>query len=78
MSVKERTVYSEGAHYPFYKELQNGGKVWRDDPRNGIQEWLTLDHPDIHGNAANITRFGFQNLSLPNCTLEAEAEQGGC
>jgi hypothetical protein len=59
-----RPLEATNHHYPFYQELLKGGKVWRDDKLNGIKEWLTLDHPGIQDNAANISYFGYKDLSL--------------
>ena len=52
-------------HYPFFRALQEGHRIWRDDPLNDEQEWLTLDHPGIQGNPANIVYFGSSNLTIP-------------
>ena len=55
----------DSPHYPFFVELINGGRVWRDDKLNQKQEWLTLDHPRIDSNPANVCLFGYSDLSLP-------------
>lgn len=53
-------------HHPFFLELQRGGRVWRNDKLNDVREWLTLDHPGIQGNPANVCYFGYRDLSSPN------------
>ena len=55
----------DSPHYPFFVELMNGGRVWRDDTLNRKKEWLTLAHPRINGNPANVCLFGYNDLSLP-------------
>lgn len=51
-------------HYMFYTALVSGRKVRRKDVLNGVEEVLTLDHPGIQGQAANITFYGCNDLSV--------------
>lgn len=77
-TVKHRLrpeVSPKDSHYPFYCALKAGEKVWRNDPLNNIREWLTLDHPSIQGDPANITNFGYNDLSLEHDPLMDAALQ---
>ncbi len=61
----------DSPHYPFFVALNEGRPVWRDDTLNHIQEWLTLNHPGIQGNAANVTYFGWMDLRIvPQISFE--------
>ena len=48
-------------HRNFYEHLKNGGKIFRDDKLNGIQEVIGLYNLD--GIAANIQYFGYLDLT---------------
>ena len=61
-----RPPSEQSPHHPFYLALQEGREVLRDDKLNDEKETLTLDHPGIQGNAANIIYFGYADLSLAN------------
>lgn len=48
-------------HYQFYKHLKNGGKIWRRDELNGVNEVLT---EKSIGGADRIRLFGYLDLSI--------------
>ncbi len=50
------------AHHLFYAHLLEGGKVYRDDPLNGVKEVLSLE--SLEGNAAKVIYYGYRNLEL--------------
>lgn len=60
-------------HYPFYRALLTGKRVWRDDKLNKVQEWLTLSHPEINGMSMEdvelvinvLTRRGYVQVADP-------------
>jgi hypothetical protein len=54
--------YVTKEHQQFYNHLKNGGKVWRNDPLNDIQEVIAADSPTLKGDLSEITRFGYTNL----------------
>lgn len=60
-------------HYPFYRALLEGKRVWRDDKLNKVQEWLTLSHPQIDGKAENILFFGCNDLKVEDDCLPEPA-----
>lgn len=49
-------------HYEFWEHIKAGGRVWRSDPANDVQEWIDLNTLD--GDANAIQRYGYKNLSL--------------
>lgn len=49
-------------HRPFFDAICAGGRVWRDDPQNNVQEWLDLEK--LGGDPSEIRLYGFKNLSL--------------
>ena len=49
-------------HYIFYRYLQDGHRVWRNDSSNNFREWLDLER--LGGVAAAIRLFGFNDLSF--------------
>lgn len=62
------------AHYPFWQHIKAGGRVWRDDALNSVQEWIDLER--LGGDANEIQRFGFNDLSIKDSgevTAEAAA-----
>lgn len=50
-------------HRKFWEHIRQGGRVWRDDPLNGVQEWIDLE--SLGGNANAIQQYGYTNLSIP-------------
>lgn len=74
MSQKTKTAQYEprnastssvgGWHFPFYFALLDHQKVYRLDKLNKVSETLTINHPGIQGNAANITYYGYKDLRL--------------
>jgi len=65
-----RPPSKESPHYPLFLALREGREVLRDDKLNDVKEVLTLDHPGIQGNAANIAFYGYTNLSLANAHVD--------
>jgi hypothetical protein len=49
-------------HQPFYEHLTNGGKVWRRDPLNRINEVLSAK--SFMGECNKITKFGYKDLMV--------------
>lgn len=49
-------------HRKFWECIKAGGKVWRDDRLNGVQEWLDLAR--LGGDANEVQRYGFNDLHL--------------
>jgi hypothetical protein len=58
-----REPSQESPHRKFWEHIKRGGRVWRNDSLNGIQEWIDLDC--LGGNADEIQRFGYNDLSIP-------------
>ena len=56
----------ESPHRKFWEEIKAGGRVWRDDPVNKAQEWLDIER--LGGDANEIQRYGYANLSIPAAT----------
>ena len=50
-------------HHAFYQHIAAGGRVWRDDPKNQVREWLDLAKHD--GDPSKILLYGYKDLSLP-------------
>lgn len=53
----------DSPHRQFWEHIKGGGRVWRDDPLNNVQEWLDLER--LGGDANEIQRYGYKNLSIP-------------
>ncbi|OIQ72189.1 hypothetical protein GALL_461850 [mine drainage metagenome] len=50
-------------HHTFYQCIASGGRVWRNDPLNGIQEWIDLER--LEGDPTKIMLYGHKDLSIP-------------
>lgn len=57
----------QDTHYAFWKHLKEGGKLWRDDPLNGVKEVI---RPSMFKNCIEITRYGYLNLTIIPKELE--------
>ncbi|CAE6795061.1 hypothetical protein R70006_05033 [Paraburkholderia domus] len=55
-------------HYEFWTHIKAGGRVWRDDTSNDVQEWLDLKR--LGGDPNEIQRYGYANLSIQPIDLE--------
>lgn len=62
------------AHRKFWEHIKAGGRVWRNDPQNQIQEWIDLER--LGGDPNEIQRFGYNNLSIPEEELAAGLVRG--
>lgn len=71
---KWREPSKESEHRKFWEHIKAGGRVWRDDPLNNVQEWLDLQSLDGDVNA--IVKYGYKNLSIPNPL--AQLPEAGC
>jgi len=49
-------------HKKFYDHILNGGKVWRDDKLNNVQEWIDIN--TLGGDATKIRKYGYNDLSI--------------
>lgn len=58
-----REPSNESPHRKFWEHIKAGGRVWRDDPLNKVQEWLDLER--LGGDANEVQRYGYNNLSIP-------------
>lgn len=54
---------ADDPHHPFYQRIIAGGRVWRNDPINGVQEWLDLHRLD--DDPTKIMLYGYKDLSIP-------------
>ena len=59
-----RIPSTDSIHFKFYIHIVNGGRVWRDDKLNKIQEWMDLE--SLGGDASKITLYGYQDLTIPD------------
>lgn len=57
-----REPSKESVHRKFWEHIKAGGRVWRDDPLNNVQEWLDLER--LGGDANEIQRYGYNNLTI--------------
>lgn len=55
------------SHYQFWKHLQSGGKVWRNDRLNDEMEVLKASSFE---DCTEVTRFGYKDLSIIPKDLE--------
>jgi len=51
-------------HQPFYDHLLAGGKVWRNDPLNHIQEVLHKSNERFKEDLTAITMLGYSDLMV--------------
>lgn len=56
-------------HQAFFKHLQSGGSLWRDDPVNNVREWI--DMARLGGDAGRIQLYDFKTLSYTVSPAEA-------
>lgn len=54
---------AENPHRKFWEHIKAGGRIWRNDPLNNVQEWLDLKQ--LVGDANEIQRYGFVTLHIP-------------
>ena len=59
MALRE-TWFNE-PHYSFVQHIKAGGRVFRNDPQNNVQEYLDLERLD--GDANNVRMYGYSNLT---------------
>lgn len=71
--MAETTKFGEpganSSHRKFWEHIKAGGRVWRDDPLNKVQEWLDLDR--LGGDPDEIQRYGYTNLHIRDNQLGA-------
>ena len=65
--MRFRSPSPTSPHFKFWEQIRKGGRVWRNDRLNGVQEWIDLDR--LGGDANEIQGFGYMDLSIPQSAL---------